>query len=648
MKKKMAIAVCMMISACWFGVATAGDTEPSGPPETGSGMYPLSDIYNYLDSGTAPSISDSFQEPTEPPDSTMDSTKDIYDNISDKFNECNATPDQVLNTATFFSTDPDNWGPIMGNIESGEDVTGENGQLEISVPDGLYSGEKKITAADTALIPENIRAGETVFGQTGTFTQTETPAISSDIVRGKTAFVNGIQVDGTAEAGDDVTGENGLLEFFIPNGLYSEWKKATAADTALIPGNIKAGATIFGQTGTFTQTDSPAAASDILSGKTAFVNGVQMDGTAEAGKDVSGEDGQLEVSIPDGFYTNRRKATANDAALIPENIKAGATVFGQTGTFTQTDSPAAASDIMSGKTAFVNGVQVDGASEAGEDVSGEDGQLEIFIPDGFYSGRKKTIAGDAALTPENIKSGVAIFGVTGDAPIPSGDAVETDVRTGKIFSSASGVGITGTMPEGNNVAGNDGELTISIPNGYYEDKTADASDTNLTAENIKGGVTIFGVTGTYTGPVCSGELSAKGRWCDNEDGTVTDMTTGLTWLKKADWGTEYAFWANASDQVNALDRASSLKAGTDDADLGDGSKEGDWRLPMLKEFNTLLNGEEAVTSSEMHAFSGVQTDWYWTGTTFSSDASFAWCGSLDIGYMNSDDKTTVHWIWPVR
>ncbi len=484
MKKKMAIAVCMMISACWFGVATAGDTEPSGPPETGSGMYPLSDIYNYLDSGTAPSISDSFQEPTEPPDSTMDSTKDIYDNISDKFNECNATPDQVLNTATFFSTDPDNWGPIMGNIESGEDVTGENGQLEISVPDGLYSGEKKITAADTALIPENIRAGETVFGQTGTFTQT--------------------------------------------------------------------------------------------------------------------------------------------------------------------DSPAAASDIMSGKTAFVNGVQVDGASEAGEDVSGEDGQLEIFIPDGFYSGRKKTIAGDVALTPENIKSGVAIFGVTGDAPIPSGDAVETDVRTGKIFSSASGVGITGTMPEGNNVAGNDGELTISIPNGYYEDKTADASDTNLTAENIKGGVTIFGVTGTYTGPVCSGELSAKGRWCDNEDGTVTDMTTGLTWLKKADWGTEYAFWANASDQVNALDRASSLKAGTDDADLGDGSKEGDWRLPMLKEFNTLLNGEEAVTSSEMHAFSGVQTGWYWTGTTFSSDTSFAWCGSLDIGYMNSDDKTTVHWIWPVR
>ena len=32
---------------------------------------------------------------------------------------------------------------------------------------------------------------------------------------------------------------------------------------------------------------------------------------------------------------------------------------------------------------------------------------------------------------------------------------------------------------------------------------------------------------------CDGVLSDEGRWCDNEDGTVTDMTTGLVWLQNA-------------------------------------------------------------------------------------------------------------------
>ena len=35
---------------------------------------------------------------------------------------------------------------------------------------------------------------------------------------------------------------------------------------------------------------------------------------------------------------------------------------------------------------------------------------------------------------------------------------------------------------------------------------------------------------------CEGTRSAGGRWCDNGDGTVTDMTTCLVWLKYASWG----------------------------------------------------------------------------------------------------------------
>jgi hypothetical protein len=39
-----------------------------------------------------------------------------------------------------------------------------------------------------------------------------------------------------------------------------------------------------------------------------------------------------------------------------------------------------------------------------------------------------------------------------------------------------------------------------------------------------------------SGTTCSGTLSSGGRWCDNGNGTVTDMTTGLIWLKNATCG----------------------------------------------------------------------------------------------------------------
>src|SRR5210317_1250043 len=36
-----------------------------------------------------------------------------------------------------------------------------------------------------------------------------------------------------------------------------------------------------------------------------------------------------------------------------------------------------------------------------------------------------------------------------------------------------------------------------------------------------------------TGATCEGTLSPQGRWCDQGDGTVKDMTTELVWLQDA-------------------------------------------------------------------------------------------------------------------
>jgi hypothetical protein len=197
-----------------------------------------------------------------------------------------------------------------------------------------------------------------------------------------------------------------------------------------------------------------------------------------------------------------------------------------------------------------------------------------------------------------------------------------------------------TAPAGDNVTGS--SLSMTIPDGCYSgSKTATASDSNVTAENIKKDVEIFGVTGTYeAGPTCSGTLTGT-RWCDNNNGTVTDMTTGLIWLKNADWG------GNNQWNDNAHVRAGILKAGTADADLSDGSVEGDWRLPTKSELVGITTGDEAVSRSNMGAFSGAART-YWSSSTSVNDTTDAWCVSLSKGGVGSVSKAYTLYVWPVR
>lgn len=51
----------------------------------------------------------------------------------------------------------------------------------------------------------------------------------------------------------------------------------------------------------------------------------------------------------------------------------------------------------------------------GEDILGEDGQLEISIPPARYPAYKTTVAWDSNLLEENILKDAIIFGVTGTA-----------------------------------------------------------------------------------------------------------------------------------------------------------------------------------------------------------------------------------------
>ena len=223
-----------------------------------------------------------------------------------------------------------------------------------------------------------------------------------------------------------------------------------------------------------------------------------------------------------------------------------------------------------------------------------------------------------------------------------------DVLTGKTFSKAGVAGITGSMPDKGAVTLTPGTADVAIAAGYHDGSGKVVGDTDLTAGNIKKDVNIFGVTGKYMGWTCMGTLTPLARWCDNLDGTIRDMTTGLIWLKKTDWGGQRRFWEDTQQGWNAHDQAALLYAGASNANLSDGSVQGDWRLPTLTELKTLTSGTESVSSVSPRGFTGIGSA-YWSSTVDSGVLTYAWyVNPTNPPVVGSRDKRVTMGVWPVR
>jgi hypothetical protein len=118
------------------------------------------------------------------------------------------------------------------------------------------------------------------------------------------------------------------------------------------------------------------------------------------------------------------------------------------------------------------------------------------------------------------------------------------------------------------------------------------------------------------GALQKGEAWPTPRFTDNQNGTVTDKLTGLIWMKNADGFGGTKTWAEA------LSAAASLKSG--DAGLTDGSNAGDWRLPSIRELQSLIDyGRSNPALPETHPFLEVQ-GFYWSSTTYPADPTLAW------------------------
>lgn len=130
------------------------------------------------------------------------------------------------------------------------------------------------------------------------------------------------------------------------------------------------------------------------------------------------------------------------------------------------------------------------------------------------------------------------------------------------------------------------------------------------------------------------------RFRDNNNGTITDMATGLLWLKNANAFGKRS-WAQALSDCAAL--ASGM------AGLSDGSTAGQWRLPNRNEMASLLDYSQANPCiTQGHPFASVQLLRYWTSTTSAANTGNAWNISSTGGGAYTGGKANLYYVWPVR
>lgn len=304
------------------------------------------------------------------------------------------------------------------------------------------------------------------------------------------------------------TGEE-IIE--IPRDASGYGMVTVAGDQNLIPENIKKGEKIYGVTGTLDvldTSDATASPDDILVGATAYVNGEKITGThvcessGDSGESGGGGGGSGDSGGGEAVLNDVRvEPTGEDFTVRPENGVDGFSSVEVAG-----DENLKAENIMRDITIY----GVTGTADSLTDAYLQEKQVtptaeEISVtPDENYAALSKVvILGDSQLKPENIKSGVEIFGVSGALTTFDKPLTETTVtplkKTQTITPDSEHSGFS--------------KITVS-------------GDDNLVASNIRKGVTIFGVTGTNEGgedaPMIMGDVVYYGDSIELEDAAICE------------------------------------------------------------------------------------------------------------------------------
>ena len=191
-------------------------------------------------------------------------------------------------------------------------VTDTNGanRLIMCPPDGIYPGEDVYVGdapEDLGIVAEKIAYGQEIGNIHGKFTEDGTAA-ARDMRAGKRAYVKGHVVDGALADKGSIYKELSAGETYtIGEGVYSEGR--------VVAKNLSS------------QTQGTAAAGNILSGKTAWVNGNKVTGSManrgqyQYGGMGEGSDYYAINSLPEGAYFKNGDSWAPEARISKSTLR---------------------------------------------------------------------------------------------------------------------------------------------------------------------------------------------------------------------------------------------------------------------------------------------------------------------------------------
>lgn len=292
------------------------------------------------------------------------------------------------------------------------------------VPAGYHTGQSRITAKGIDLLtpgnatPEDIAKNKIAWVNgnriVGTFQATNTSgtARAIDILEGKTAWVNDVKITGTIPTiQPDTKTLNCGQTYTIPLGYHGGAGKVVAASlSSQTPGTATSAHILRGYiawvngskvTGSLLSTqevisDATALAPDILSGKTAYVATGKVSGTMPNNSGIADKRMYCGESytIPKGYHDGECTITAADLA-------------------SQTVANASASQILEGRTAWVNGIKIRGTARfvIAEDTEGTATEYDI------YEGKTAWVNG-VKITGKSINDCIAFMDVKSNKDNP--------------------------------------------------------------------------------------------------------------------------------------------------------------------------------------------------------------------------------------
>ncbi len=137
-----------------------------------------------------------------------------------------------------------------------------------------------------------------------------------------------------------------------------------------------------------------------------------------------------------------------------------------------------------------------------------------------------------------------------------------------------------------------------------------------------------------TGPRAD-EMAVSDRFVSTQN-TLQDRLTGRIWMKSEDKMARPATWRGAFDVIDELN---SRRAGG----------YGDWRLPNIRELDSLVNLSSHSPALPEAMIQGPVAEGYWSATTSAFEKQYAWVlyardGGVGVGFKTLPDFC----VWAVR